>query len=132
MALDYAPLNPRDESREILQNYPMPLVAKVTTAGAPPAASSVVSFGANTTVVEITALNASLAIKWGAASVISTSGATANYDHIVPVNTTRRFVIPRSVIGVTASIVGKNVLNGLYNSMAVITVGSVATGITEY
>lgn len=132
MATNYAIRHPQDENSEILFGLPPAFPAKVTTGAIPPAASSVVSFGPNTTVVEITALNASLAIKWGSASVIATAGATANFDHIVPVNQTRRFVIPQSVQGVTGSVVGRGVLNGLYNSMAVIATSSVLTGYTEF
>lgn len=115
-----------------MQSYPAPKTALVTSGYAPPAASSVVTFGANTTVVEITALNASLAMKWGSASVIATAGATANFDHIVPVNSTRRFVIPINVQANVTSVVGLNVGNGLYSTMAVIATTSVLTGITEY
>lgn len=130
--INYAPHHPKDESGETLQEYPAPIVAKVTTASVPPAASSVISFGANTTVVEVTALNASLAIKWGSASVVAVAGSTANFDHIVSVNSTRRFVIPRQLQGVTGSIVGANTLNGLYSTMAVIATGSVLSAYTEY
>ncbi len=132
MAQNYAPLNPKDKSGETLQNYPAPLTAKVTTGSAPPAASSVYSFGSNTTEVEVTALNSSLAIKWGSASVIAAAGATANFDHIVPVNQTRRFVIPQNTMGGTSSVVGANALNGLYSTMAVIATTSVLSAITEY
>lgn len=132
MALNPYPRLPKDTGNETKQNMPAPFTAKVTTSAAPPAASSVVTFGANTTEIEVTALNASLAIKWGSASVIATAGATANFDHIVPVNTTRRFAIPQQTAGATGSVVGANVLNGLYSTMAVIATGSVITGITEY
>ena len=132
MASNYAPLNPKDKSGETLQNYPAPIPAKFVTNAAPPAASSVVSFGSNTTEIEITALNASLAIKWGSGSVIAVAGATANYDHIIPVNSTRRFVIPVQSIGQVGSVMGANAQNGLYSTIAVISVGSVIAGITEY
>ena len=115
-----------------MQGFPAPTVAKFTTSSAPPSVSSVISFGSNTTTFEITALNSSLAIKWGSASVIATAGATANYDHIIPVNQTRRFVIPMNTSGSSSSVVGANALNGLYSTMAVISASSVLTGYTEY
>lgn len=133
--MNYAPKLAQDRAGAPMQGYPAPYTAKVTTAGAPPATSSVISFGSNTTAVEITALNASLAIKWGCKdnnpSVIG-SGATANFDHIVPVNQTRVFVIPTSVYGASSSVVGANFQNGLYSTMAVIATTSVLTGVTEY
>lgn len=106
-----------------------------TTAAAPPAASSVISFNTGTTLIEITALNNSLAYKWGPDSVIAAAGATANFDGIVPVNTTRRIVIPVSVYGASAlnSVAGgANLQNGLYTTMAVIATASILTAITEY
>lgn len=118
-----------------MQQYPAPAIAKFVTAGAPPATSSVISFGSNTTTVEITALNASLAMKWGCKdnnpSVIG-SGTTANFDHIIPVNQTRRFVIPVNTGANSSSIQGANAANGLYSTMAVIATSSVLTAINEY
>lgn len=132
MAANYAVGIPHDKNSEPMQGLPAPIVAKVATGAAPPAVSSVVTFGSNTTMIEITPLNASLAIKWGSASVIAAAGATYNADHIVPVGQTRRFVIPQSVQGVTGSVVGANTLNGLYNTMAVIATASVLTGYSEF
>lgn len=126
------PILPRDKGGMPMQEFPAAKPAFVVTAAIPPAASSVVTFGANTTAIEITTLNASLAIKWGSASVIAAAGATANFDHIIPVNSTRRFAIPVSVAGAGMSIVGANVLNGLYQTMAVIATTSVLTAYTEY
>lgn len=130
MAENYAARLPQDQEGVSMQEYPSARPALKVAAYAPPAASSVISFNAGTTVVEVAALNASLAIKWGSASVIS-SGATANFDHIVPVGQVRRFVVPVSTMGVP-SIVGANVKNGLYNSMAVIATASVLTAINEF
>lgn len=131
MSLNYAQKLPMDRGGLDMQGYPPPFPSLQTSSYAPPSVSSVVSFTANTTVIEVTALNASLALKWGSGSVISAAGGTANYDHIVPVNQTRRFVIPIQTQG-TSSVVGLNTQAGLYNSMAVIACTSVLTGITEY
>ena len=132
MASNPYPLNPKDKSGETLQNYPAPTPAKFVTNAAPPSVSSVITFGSNTTVIEVTALNASLALKWGSGSVIAVAGATANYDHIIPVNSTRRFAIPINSQGFVGSVMGANPQNGLYSTCAVIATGSVITGITEY
>ena len=129
---NYAPSQPRDKGGDVKINYPSPIVAKFTTSSAPPSVSSVVSFGSNTTEIEVTALNSSLAIKWGSGSVIGAAGSTANFDHIVPVNSTRRFVIPVSTTGASSSVVGANASNGLYSTMAVIATTSVLSAYTEY
>lgn len=128
--MNYAQPLPVDQKGASMQGYPANKPAKQVTAGTP-AASSVVSFGSNTTVIEITAGGNPLALKWGAASVIA-SGVTANFDHLIPAGTVRRFVVPQSVIGATASVVGANTLNGLYNSAALIIASSVISGLTEY
>lgn len=127
----YAPNQARDKGEQPIVMVPAPIPSKQLTATAPTAVSSVISFGANTTMIEVTALNASLAFKWGSASVIAAAGATANFDHIVPVNQTRRFVIPINSQGVP-SIVGANAQYGLYSTMAVIATASVLSAINEY
>lgn len=129
--INYATQLATDRNNNPLQVYPAPRTAFQTSAYAPPAVSSVVSFNPNTTMIEVTALNASLALKWGVGSVIVAAGATANFDHLIPVNQTRRFVIPTSVQGV-ASVVGMNAQAGLYNSMSLIATTSVLTAVTEY
>jgi hypothetical protein len=132
---NYAPGIPHDKNSAPMQGLPSPIPGKVVYGVAPPAASSVITLGPNTTMIEITALNASLAFKWGSPfnnpSVIATAGATYNADHIVPVNSTRRFVVPVSVYGVR-SVVGANAFNGLYNSIAVVATPSVLTALTEF
>lgn len=95
-------------------------------------ASSVVTLTDNTTVVGITTAGAPAYIRWVPrsetagvapfASVIAIAGATANFDDVVPANTTRIFPIPQETIG-TSSVVGLNVQAGLYNRLAVKTGG---------
>lgn len=85
-------------------------------------ASSVLTLTDNTTVVGITAGGAPAFIKWittgdTQASVVAVAGSTANYDDVIPANTTRIFPIPMETAG-TTSIVGANKANGLYNRMA--------------
>lgn len=110
-------------------------------------ASSVLTLTENTTAIEIAAQGASVIMRWipvaetaavsPFASVIGIAGATANYDHVIPANTYRRFVVPiESFVGDTASSVqGANRENGLYRRVAIkgavlLVSGSVLT--TEY
>lgn len=85
-------------------------------------ASSVITVTDNTTVVGVTAVGSPVFIKWvsrsdTAASVVAAVGATANFDDVVPANTTRIFPIPIEQSGVS-SIVGANIQHGLFNRIA--------------
>ena len=132
MSYPYAKPQPMDRRGNVIQGVSPDSVSIKATGGAPPAASSVISFNQNTTVVEITALNNSLAYRWGSQSVIAAAGATDNFDGIVPVNSTRRIVIPMQTTGPSSFIGGLNVQSGLYSTMAVIATGSVLTAINEF
>lgn len=129
MSQPYGPSLPRDGSGNVVQ-LPWAKPALAASVGTP-TASSVISFHANATRIEISALAQPVALRWGSASVIATAG-TANMDHLIQAGSTRQFIIPPSVIGV-ASIVGLNTQAGLYNSMAVIEASSGATAVvTQY
>lgn len=91
------------------------------------AASSVITVTDNTTVLEISAGGSPVALRWvprtetaGVSpfgSVITATGATANFDAVVQANATRVFPIPQEISG-TSSIVGLNIQAGLYNRVA--------------
>lgn len=107
-------------------------------------ASSVITLTDQTSAVEVAAGAATVVIRWvprtetaGVSpfgSVIAIAGTTANYDHVVPANTVRRFVVPQEVTPSqgTSSMVGDNTAYGLFQRMAVKTqgIGSVLT--SEY
>lgn len=114
---NYAPKTPRDKTDEVIQNAPAAVISLNSNAGVP-VTSSVISLTDRTTMLEMTAIGGSIAIKWGVSSVVA-SGAGANFDNIITNNTTRQFVVPVSVIGVQ-SVAGANVANGLYNAVSVI------------
>lgn len=98
-------------------------------------ASSVISLSDNTTAIEVTAVLVSAFVRFVPASetaavspfgsVISAAGAAANYDFVVPADTTRRFVVPiessaNKTVGATAtSVVGQRVEYGLYGRVAI-------------
>lgn len=146
--LNYAARVPADSSGLPLESYP---AAKIhlpqTTTNAPSVLSmdngsfsSVMTLNDNTTVLEIAATNAAAVLRWvpvgetAAApaagpfqSVITVQG-TANFDHVIPKDSVRRFVVPIETRGST-SVVGLNIQNGLYNKVAVKSfgIGSVST-----
>lgn len=127
----YSPQLARDEGSTPIQDQPPPITVKQLTVAAPPAASSVITFSANTTMVEVSTGNTPLAFKWGSASVIAAAG-TANFDHLIPIGQTKRYTIPHNTMGATSSIVGKNALNGLFTTMAVISASSIVSAINEF
>ena len=107
------------------------------------AVSSVVTLTENTTAVEIAAGGAAALIRWvyvsdastAATSVIAT-GTSANWDHVVPANTVRRFVVPIEVsspgIAPNASMVGARVENGLFARLAYRNAGIGSVMASEY
>jgi len=129
MSINYSKGIPHDRNGEAQQGLPPNFPALAVSAGTP-AASSVINFAPNTTTIEVAAGDNTIALKWGSSSIIAAAG-TANYDHIIPINTVRRFVIPVNTQGV-ASVVGLGVQAGLYTSAALIVASSILVGTTEY
>lgn len=105
-------------------------------------ASSVISVSHNTTALEIAAVGGAAVMRWvrtadTQASVISAAGATGNFAHVISTNTVRQFVIPIESIPTmgqsnTASMVGVNRGNGLYQRVAIKTAGNASVLVTEY
>lgn len=112
---------PRGKDGQPFYGSPAPNVA-INRYAAGSGISSVVTLTDNTTTMEIAAQGGSgVAIKWigrtdTAGSVVGT-GAGLNFDNFIPANAVRRFAIPIERAG-TASIVGANIQNGLYNRVA--------------
>lgn len=102
--------------------------------------SSVITVGANTTALEIGTGGTAAVMRWVAtsdteASIVAIAGATANFDHIIPANTVRRFVIPVEVNASAeayGSAVGTNIANGLFRRVAWKTQGIASVLLTEY
>lgn len=138
MSTNYAKQLANDRMGFSMPNSPVLSTALATTTRENAAASSVTSLNPDTSVVEVTAIGTSAGIKWvtnQGASVQTTSSVTsigvANYDNIVPVNTTRVIVVPRFQQGVS-SIVGLNVQEGLYPAIATVSTGVGSVLLTQY
>lgn len=134
--INYAKALPRDRSGEPMQQYPSPNRALSVNSSENNTVSSIITLTDNTTALEIAAVGVGAAFRWVAtsdtqASVVAIAGATANFDHIIPVTNVRRFVVPIESMPQT-SIVGANKQNGLFNRIAIrsLGIGSVLT--TEY
>lgn len=136
MALNYAKGLPHDENGLDMQEYPAPYKALARYSSNNATASSVLTLNDSTTVVEVSAVGQSVAVRWipssetaavsPFASVITTAGATANFDHIVAKDTFRRFVVPQETAGVS-SIVGRGVQAGTYRRVAIVSAAAVSS-----
>lgn len=133
--MNYAKGLPKDDGGYPMYNYPTARLSLATLASDNASASSVLTFNDNTTQIEVGAGGTAAVMRWVAtsdtqASVISAAG-TANFDHYIPANTYRSFVVPTERQPI-ASIVGLNIQQGLYRRVAVkaVGVGSVLT--TQY
>ena len=111
-----------------MQGLPAPIIAKQVFASENATTSSVVTLTQDTTAIEVAAIGGPAVIKWIAtgntgASVISAAG-TANYDHVIPTATYRRFVVPREAPATQgSSMVGINRQYGLYQRLAYKSIG---------
>jgi hypothetical protein len=104
-------------------------------------ASSVVTLSQNTTALEIAAGGTPVIMRWvpttdTAASVVAVG--TPNFDHVIPANTVRRFVVPietgvNAMAGATVtSFVGQNREYGLYQRVAYKTEAAASVYVAEF
>lgn len=139
----YAKQLPLDKGRTPMQEYPAPFKALARYTGENATASSVISVSHDATAIEVAAVGGAAAIRWVPrtetaavspfASIITIAGTTSNYDHVVSSGTVRRFVIPKETTNEpVGSVVGINRLEGLYQRVAVKSVGIASVMTTEY
>lgn len=122
-----------------MQNSPPPFAAINRFGGENSSASSVITVSSITTAVEIAAVGGPAVMRWVTtadtqASVVSAISGT-NFDHVIPTGTLRRFVIPQERTPTndpTASVQGVNLQMGLYQRVAVKSVGVASVLTTEY
>lgn len=135
------PKLPKDQANETMQEYPAPIVAKDSWLSENATASSVLLLGHNTTALEVHAGGKDAVIRWvaatgaaaGVSSVVAVAGATANFDHVIPAGTVRRFAVPIEVAGTAqSSVQGVNRAEGLYNRVAWKTQGISSVFANEY
>lgn len=137
--MNYAKSLPRGKDGTEFQNSPPPFTAIVRSSSENATVSSVITVSSVTTALEIAAIGGSAVIKWIAttdttASVIS-AAATANFDHVIPSGTVRRFVIPQERTpsqDPVGSVQGLNLQLGLYQRYAIKTIGIASVLTTEY
>lgn len=137
MTYSYINALPRDKSNEAMQDFPAPVRARASVMMRENAvASSVMLLDQNATHIEVNAVNAPIVIRWVAAtetpsvvpraSVVA-SGLGANFDHLIPANSFRRFAIPKETGGVGPQGIanaGLGSVYGLYQRLAQINAGT--------
>lgn len=146
MALNYAAGTPVGGNQVPLYGSPAPFKSVQEFYSENAVASSVVTLTQNTTAIEIAAGATPVIMRWvsvadgtGAnSSVIAAPTTSANFDHVIPANTVRRFVVPiesgvnQTVGETTTSVVGQNREYGLYRRVAYKTQAVASVYVTEY
>jgi len=134
----YAEQLPTDKNSNPLQGFPSPFPANASWTSENATTSSILNLGHDTTMVEVAAINTGVAIKWitstnSSGSVVTAAGS-ANFDHVVPNATYRRFVVPRdtTLTQNPQSVQGVNRAEGLYNRLAIKSLGVSSVLTTEY
>lgn len=142
MALNYSKGIPLGDNNAPQFLSPPAVKALVTTVRESATVSSILILGQDTTALEIAATGGVAYLKWLTQSVVDSSVAgtsiisaagTANFDHVIPTGTVRRFVVPIATQSNSqgySSMVGDNRAYGLYPNIALSGLASVAT--TQY
>lgn len=131
----YSPI-PLDANRTPMQNYPPPSSVVATYGAENAAASSVISLTHDTVTIEIAAIGNSATMRWvrtgdTQASVVSAAGG--NFHHVIGTGTVRHFVVPiETGTGSPASAQGINRREGLYQRVAIKSIGTASVLLTEY
>lgn len=125
-------------------NTPAPLKAVEQYYSENAVASSVLTLTENTTAIEIATGGTPIIMRWVGrsdteASVVAAPTTSANFDHAIPANTVRRFVVPIEItnngvqVGATAtSMVGANIENGLFRRVAYKSQANASVFTSEY
>ena len=133
MSNAYAPQTPKGKDEMPKVGYPPAKVALESNNNENIIVSSVLAFTHNTTEIEVAAVGQGVAGKWAAnqaTSVVTATGAGANFDFVVPSGESRRYVVPRESSGSYGSVQGVNRAEGLFTAIAYKTLagnGSVLT-----
>ncbi len=133
MSNNYSPQTPRGKDNNPKDGYVPAKVALESNNNENISVSSVLAFTHDTTEIEVAAVGQGVAGRWAAnqaTSVVTATGAGANFDFVVPSGEARRYVIPRETSGSYASVQGVNRAEGLFQAIAYKTLagnGSVLT-----
>ena len=135
---NYAPNLARDKGGEPMQQFNTPSSVVASRASENAITSSVITLGHDTTALEIAAVGGTGFMRWvrtgdTTASVVAVAGSTANFNHVIPSGTMRRFVVPIETANVNpGSVQGVNRALGLYQRVAYQTAAAASILTTEY
>lgn len=143
MSVNPYPPIPKSKSGDQMQDYATHASVKAVYASEDASTSSVITLTPDTTVLEIAAIGVSPtggAMRWvssvvgfGAATSVITAAGTANFAHVIPNNTVRKFAVPiEGMYQNPSSMVGANIQNGLYRRVAIKSFGVASVIVTEY
>lgn len=128
---------PIDKNNTPLQEYAGNVSVLAVRSSENATASSVISLTHDTTALEIAAVGGAAFMRFvrtseTEASVVAVAGATANFAHVIPSGTVRRFVVPIESQSLYGSVVGVNRQFGLYQRVAYKSGGIASVFMTEY
>lgn len=137
MSTDYAGGPPIGRNTHPIQGSPFPARAFARYVSENATVSSVLTLTDDTTAVEVATGGTLAVMRWVTtgdtqASIVAVAGSTSNFDHAIPANTVRRFVVPIELSTRQASTVGWNVQNGLFKRIAVKTQGIASVLVSEH
>lgn len=142
MARNYAAGPPVGDNGVPLFNSAAPFKAIATYADENGLASSVITLTQNTTAIEIASQSAPVIMRWVGTGDLEASvfanASVASYDHVIPANTVRRFVVPiesatNTTYGATiTSVQGQNREYGLFRRVAYGTTTIASVFLSEY
>jgi len=133
MANGIYPKLPLDKHNNLIRdaNFLKPALARYYDANR--SASSVISVTHDTTALEIAAEGTGGALmRWVATSDTQASVTGSNFDHVIPSGQMRRFAIPQESAGIAQSVVGVNREYGLYQRVAVKSIGVASVLTAEF
>lgn len=143
MATNPYPVLPTEKMGREMQGWATHASIKAVYASENASASSVITLTPDTTSIEITAIGAEPTagvMRWvrvgdgtGAATSVISAAGTANFDHVIPNNTTVKIAVPIEVMyQAPSSMVGANIQNGLYRRVAIKAIGVASVIINEF
>lgn len=77
-----------------VQGLPPAKIALEETYDATVSASTEITLNTATTLIEVTAIDKAIFMKWG-----TTDASSTDWDHVIPLNTTRSFAVPVETAG---------------------------------
>lgn len=89
------PSLPIDANRNVAHDLPPAKVALDETYDATISSTTEITLNAATTLIEVTAIDKAIFMKWGA-----DDASSSDWDHVIPANSTRRFAVPSGITAV--------------------------------